>query len=365
MYDINIEYLYQTSVYPPRLPPCLQDQSLLQGNASKDSSFAKPTSFRASGILGGADDSNPQESFKSQMENLIQIQNLRPEDEKLVKYCKFYMALQMNEILKETPITEICQQFQCKRGDVQTLQALAVNYSGMISAFCERMEWNDYSALFLRINEKINWCVKEELLDLMQIQSLRPERARALYNANLQSVESVAKDGSIEGMVQIFSMNDGFISHRKSNEGDLKIKYDYLYTLASKVTCEAKMVMAKRKNDPDRTMLSYMQEVPKNLEDYDYVLDSDYSSDQDEEKLEKKIEQLAEALEDEEGFESIGDETLMLLDDMSDENEDDDDELLPPMERLQISPKRGVSSSMVNMDKSPCYEDLMDAIFSQ
>lgn len=59
---------------------------------------------------------------------------------------------------------------------------MAVNYSGMIAAFCERLYWSDYSVLFLRINEKINWCVKEELLDLMIIPSLRPERARALYN---------------------------------------------------------------------------------------------------------------------------------------------------------------------------------------
>ncbi len=95
---------------------------------------------------------------------------------------------------------------------------MAVNYSGMISAFCERLFWSDYSALFLRINEKINWCVKEELLDLMQISSLRPERARALYNSGLQSVEQVSQEGTIEGMVRIFQDNDGFMSHRKSNE---------------------------------------------------------------------------------------------------------------------------------------------------
>ncbi len=135
---------------------------------------------------------------------------------------------------------------------------MAVNYSGMISAFCERLFWTDYSALFMRINEKINWCVKEELLDLMQIPSLRPERARALFNAGLQTVEAVAKEGTIEGMVKIFQLNDGFVSHRKSNETDLRIKYDYLYTLASKVYCEAKMIMVKRKVDPDRTMMSYL-----------------------------------------------------------------------------------------------------------
>ena len=64
-------------------------------------------------------------------------------------------------------IDEICEMFSCKRGDIQTLQALAVNYSGMIAAFTERLGWCDVTPLLYRINEKINWCVKEELLDLM------------------------------------------------------------------------------------------------------------------------------------------------------------------------------------------------------
>lgn len=66
---------------------------------------------------------------------------------------------------------------------------MAINYSGMISAFCERLFWSDYSVLFMRINEKINWAVKEELVELMQISTLRPERARALYNAGLQTID--------------------------------------------------------------------------------------------------------------------------------------------------------------------------------
>jgi hypothetical protein len=122
------------------------------------------------------------------------------------------------------------------------------------------------------------------------MQSLRPERARALYNAGLTSVELVASEGTIEGMVHIFSQNDGFISHRKSNEQDLKIKYDYLYTLASKVSSEAKLIMVKRRVDPDRTLLSYLQSQPVNSADLDYVLDSDYSSDDEEEVLKSKLE---------------------------------------------------------------------------
>lgn len=34
-------------------------------------------------------------------------QNLNVEEERMIKYCKFYMAMIMNEILKETPISNI------------------------------------------------------------------------------------------------------------------------------------------------------------------------------------------------------------------------------------------------------------------
>lgn len=101
-------------------------------------------------------------------------------------------------------------------------------------------------------------------------------------------------------MVQIFQMNDGFMSHRRSNEGDLKIKYDYLYTLASKISSEAKLIMVKRKNDPDRTIMSYLQEPIIKL-DHDYILDSDYSSE-DNDSLELKLEGLNLSDLDEEAF---------------------------------------------------------------
>lgn len=86
-------------------------------------------------------------------------------DTKLVRYCKFYMALMANYILKETPVPEICLLFgNCSRGVVQSTQQQTMNFAGMMAAFCERLCWTDYSILFMRINEKINWQVQEELL---------------------------------------------------------------------------------------------------------------------------------------------------------------------------------------------------------
>lgn len=104
------------------------------------------------------------------------------------------------------------------------------------------------------------------------------------------------------------------MSHRRSNEVDLKIKYDYLYTLASKVSSEAKLIMVKRNTDPDRTMLSYMQLEPVRL-DHDYVLDSDYSSSHEDEdgKLEAQLDRVT--LEDLEEIDRIPDEVLDAADD--------------------------------------------------
>jgi len=168
------------------------------------------------------------------------------------------MALIANEILKETPVQEICDTFKCNRGAVQTTQQQALNFSGMMAAFCERLCWTDYSILFLRISEKINWQVKEELLDLMQIPSLRPERARVLYNADFRSIEDVASNCRADNMVKLFAKNDGFVTHRQSNAEDLTLKYEYLYSFSHKVLAEAKAILIKRKFDPDSTANNYL-----------------------------------------------------------------------------------------------------------
>jgi hypothetical protein len=73
-------------------------------------------------------------------------------------------------------------------------------------------------------------------------------------------VEQVVNEATVEGLVQVFSKNEGFMSHRKSNEFDLKLKYEYLYTLSHKILAEAKVISIKRKTDPDRTNLSYINE---------------------------------------------------------------------------------------------------------
>ena len=52
------------------------------------------------------------------MEVVILMQSMTKEDKELVKYSKFYMAMVLNDILKETPMSELCVLYGLKRGDV-------------------------------------------------------------------------------------------------------------------------------------------------------------------------------------------------------------------------------------------------------
>ena len=48
-------------------------------------------------------------------------EQMKDSDTLLVKYCKFYMAMQANLILQETRLIDICKVLECKRGEIQNI----------------------------------------------------------------------------------------------------------------------------------------------------------------------------------------------------------------------------------------------------
>ena len=144
------------------------------------------------------------ESYNVKSEDAEPIKRTWNEAESARRYARFYNALILQDILKETPLTKIASTYEIGRGTVQNLQHLAVNASGLLSWFWERLHWNDLSVLFLRMNERLTMGVQEELLDLMKIQSLKPEKARILFNSDIKSPEDV-NYASLEKLVTILS----------------------------------------------------------------------------------------------------------------------------------------------------------------
>ena len=58
------------------------------------------------------------------MDTVIAMQTLSDEEREVIKYAKFYMAMILNDVLKETPVAELLEvrQQKMKRGDIQTFQ---------------------------------------------------------------------------------------------------------------------------------------------------------------------------------------------------------------------------------------------------
>ena len=62
------------------------------------------------------------EDAATQLQSMCLAEQTTENDYRLIRHCKFYMALQANEILKETPVPEICRMFgNCSRGVIQTV----------------------------------------------------------------------------------------------------------------------------------------------------------------------------------------------------------------------------------------------------
>lgn len=66
--------------------------------------------------------------------------------------------------------------FEIKRGELQALQNNSGMHAGMLASFCERTCMPDLALLLHRIAERLKFTVQEELLELMQVAHLRPEK---------------------------------------------------------------------------------------------------------------------------------------------------------------------------------------------
>jgi hypothetical protein len=85
------------------LPEFLNDYGTKATKSSKKPDYlTKSTENTASTSQCMHDE--PQESI---MSKCISMQSLSSEDDKIIKYSKFYMAMILNEILKETPLKQL------------------------------------------------------------------------------------------------------------------------------------------------------------------------------------------------------------------------------------------------------------------
>ncbi|XP_008991299.4 helicase POLQ-like isoform X3 [Callithrix jacchus] len=106
---------------------------------------------------------------------------------------RLYLSFVLYSLLKETNIWTVSEKFNMPRGYVQNLLTGAASFSSCVLHFCEELEefWV-YRALLVELTKKLTYCVKAELIPLMEVTGVLEGRAKQLYSAGYKSLTHLA-----------------------------------------------------------------------------------------------------------------------------------------------------------------------------
>ncbi|XP_040555071.1 helicase POLQ-like isoform X2 [Gallus gallus] len=106
---------------------------------------------------------------------------------------RLYLSFVLYALLKETNVWSVSEKFNMSRGYVQNLLTSAASFASCILHFCEELEefWV-YKALLTELTKRLTYCVKTELIPLMEVAGVLEARAKQLYNAGYKTLAHLA-----------------------------------------------------------------------------------------------------------------------------------------------------------------------------
>ena len=111
---------------------------------------------------------------------------------------RFFMAMALNELVHEAPLGAVAERYGVARGPLQSLQQSAATFAGMVTIFCQRLNWKNMELLLSQFQSRLCFGVERELCELIQISLLNGQRARTLYNAGYRTLASIALASPVE-----------------------------------------------------------------------------------------------------------------------------------------------------------------------
>ncbi|XP_053313057.1 DNA polymerase theta [Spea bombifrons] len=106
---------------------------------------------------------------------------------------RFYTSLVLLDLISEVPLKDLTRKYGCSRGQLQSLQQSAATYAGMVTVFSNRLGWHNMELLLSQFQNRLTFGVQRELCDLVRVDLLNAQRARALYNAGFINVSELAR----------------------------------------------------------------------------------------------------------------------------------------------------------------------------
>ncbi|XP_077671103.1 helicase POLQ-like isoform X2 [Eretmochelys imbricata] len=106
---------------------------------------------------------------------------------------RLYLSFVLYALLKETNIWNVSEKFNMSRGYVQNLLNSAASFSSCVLHFSEELEefWV-YKALLTELTKRLTYCVKAELIPLMEVAGVLESRAKQLYDSGYKTLAHLA-----------------------------------------------------------------------------------------------------------------------------------------------------------------------------
>ncbi|XP_077332543.1 helicase POLQ-like [Lithobates pipiens] len=112
-------------------------------------------------------------------------------DERAVN--RLYLSFILYALMKDLDIWCVSGKFNMPRGFIQNLLNSSASFSSCVLHFCEELdEFWAYKALLLDVTKKLSYCVKAELVPLMEVAGVLEARAKQLYNAGYTTLAHLA-----------------------------------------------------------------------------------------------------------------------------------------------------------------------------
>nr|XP_023664210.1 helicase POLQ-like isoform X1 [Paramormyrops kingsleyae] len=111
----------------------------------------------------------------------------KPADPEVVG--RLYLALVLLSMLKETDLWAVADRFRLTRGFVQSLLSSASAFCSCVLHFTEELgELWAYKALLTELMRRLTYCVKAELIPLMEVAGVQEARAKQLHGAGYKTL---------------------------------------------------------------------------------------------------------------------------------------------------------------------------------
>merc|ERR1719354_210227 len=169
----------------------------------------------------------------------------------LAAHQRFYTALALHDLAHEVPLSAVASKFGATKGMLQSLQQAASTFAGMVTVFCSRLGWSNIELLLGQFQDRLEFGVRRELIDLCRLASVDGARARVLFNGGIETVAQLASSKS-EQIENILYSAEPFKSKKNNDtneEDSKKVKTVFISGLPPMTEADAaKLMVAEARN---------------------------------------------------------------------------------------------------------------------